>query len=111
MIANLPKPPYYAVIFTSILKDNHKGYMELAEKMEILAKEQPGFLGFESARSEIGISISYWKDQESIKKWKQHAEHLLAQQLGRSRWYEEYSIKISKVEREYSFISNRERNL
>ena len=62
--------PYYAVIFTSILNKDHQGYEEMAEKMEALAKLQPGYLGFESARNEIGISVSYWKDLESIKLWK-----------------------------------------
>lgn len=103
MIAKTPAPPYYAVIFTSILKKSHAGYTEMADKMEELAKLQPGYLGFESARSEIGISISYWKDLESIRKWKQNAEHLLAQELGKSKWYQSYHIRICKVERDYDF--------
>lgn len=103
MIAKTPAPPYYAVIFTSILKKSHDGYTEMADKMEELAKLQPGYLGFESARSEIGISISYWKDLESIRKWKQNAEHLLAQELGKSKWYQTYHIRICKVERDYDF--------
>ena len=70
MIARTPEPPYFAVIFSSILKADHKGYTEMAKKMEELAQVQPGYLGFESARARIGISISYWKDLESIKKWK-----------------------------------------
>ena len=55
MIAKTPEPPYYSVIFTSVLKEDPIGYSEMAEKMEKLAMEQPGYLGFESARSEIGI--------------------------------------------------------
>ncbi|MCH4822665.1 antibiotic biosynthesis monooxygenase [Gramella lutea] len=105
MIAKLPEPPYYAVIFTSILTEDHKGYSEMAEKMEELAEEQPGYLGFESARSELGISISYWKDLDSIRIWKENSEHLIAQDLGKSKWYDSYSIRISKVERDYSFFS------
>lgn len=66
-------------------------------------KERPGYLGFESARSEIGISVSYWKDLESIKNWKNNAEHLLAQQLGKTKWYQHYSLRIAKVERDYHF--------
>lgn len=103
MIARTPKPPYYAVIFTSLKREENKGYMEMAEKMEELAKKQPGYLGFESARNEIGISVSYWKDLESIKNWKNNSEHLLAQQLGKTKWYEHYSIRIAKVERDYHF--------
>lgn len=94
---------YYAVIFTSELTKNEDGYAEMAQKMVSLAEKQDGFLGLESARSEIGITVSYWKDLESIKKWKQNMEHLVAQQKGRSDWYESYITRICLVEREYSF--------
>ena len=103
MIAKTPQTPYYAVIFTSIKKEDAIGYQEMAEKMEELAKRQPGYLGFESAREKIGISVSYWKDLESIKNWKTNTEHLLAQHLGKTQWYEHYSIRIARVERDYHF--------
>lgn len=105
MIQKTPAPPYYAVIFTSTLKEDSEGYAEIAEKMDKLTKEQTGYLGFESARSDIGISISYWKDLESIRKWKENSEHLIAQDLGKRKWYDAFSIRISKVERDYSFPS------
>ncbi len=94
--------PYYAVIFTSIKSEFDEGYDEMAIKMVALAKQQPGFLGVESARNEIGITVSYWKDLESIKKWKQNLDHLDAQIKGRSKWYEKYTVRIALVEREYS---------
>lgn len=103
MIANTPPPPYYAVIFTSLKASDDEGYAEMAQRMEELAREQPGYLGFESARSEIGISISYWKDLDSIKKWKSNLEHREAQQKGREKWYSRYEIRIAKVERAYGF--------
>ena len=103
MIANTPPPPYYAVIFTSLKASDDEGYAEMAQRMEELAREQPGYLGFESARSEIGISISYWKDLNSIKKWKSNLEHQEAQQKGREKWYSCYEIRIAKVERAYGF--------
>jgi len=102
MIAKTPEPPYYSVIFTSVSKEDPIGYSAMAEKMEKLAMEQPGYLGFESARSEIGISISYWKDLESIRIWKQNTEHLLAQKLGNEKWYQYYKIRIARVERDYA---------
>ena len=102
-IAKTPDPPYYAVIFTSCQTDNLEGYGDSAKKMEALAKEQPGYLGFEAARSEVGIAISYWRDLDSIKAWKANAEHLLAQQAGRELWYSRYTTRICKVERDYSF--------
>ena len=91
---------YFAVIFTSTMK-NTDGYTEMAVEMERLARKQDGFLGVESAREEIGITVSYWKDLESIKKWKTNVDHLQAQKLGSSKWYESYSVRIAKVEREY----------
>lgn len=96
-------PPYYAVIFTSVKRENIEGYNEMAEKMETLAKQQEGFLGVESAQNEIGITVSYWKDLESIKKWKENMDHLQAQHKGRADWYENYTTRIALVEREYSF--------
>lgn len=94
---------YYAVIFTSILKNNSKGYNEMSDKMELVAKKQEGFIGFESARDKIGITISYWKSLESIKSWKMQIDHISAQKLGREVWYEWYHVRICKVEREYDF--------
>lgn len=94
---------YYAVIFTSERTAIEEGYAEMAQKMEDLAKQQEGFIGVESARSEIGITVSYWKDLESIKNWKQNLDHLVAQQKGRSDWYKSYTTRICLVEREYSF--------
>ena len=103
------KPPYYAVIFTSVKRENMEGYSEMAEKMEALAKEQEGFLGVESAQDEmgpstaLGITVSYWKDLESIKKWKANTDHLQVQQKGINEWYKSYTTRIALVEREYSF--------
>lgn len=94
---------YYAVIFTSIRTKVEEGYGEMAQKMVELARLQDGFIGVESAREEIGITVSYWKDLESIKNWKENLDHLLAQQLGKEKWYESYKVRICKVEREYSF--------
>lgn len=79
------------------------GYAETAERMVGLASEQPGFLGVESARNEIGITISYWEDLESIKNWKMNAEHTLAREKGRTDWYKTFKVRIAKVERDYDF--------
>lgn len=102
-IAQTPKPPYYAVIFTSTQAEKLEGYGEMADRMEQLAKEQPGYLGFEAARDGVGIAISYWRDLESIANWKANAEHLVAQASGRAQWYEQYVTRICLVERDYSY--------
>jgi heme-degrading monooxygenase HmoA len=101
-ISNTPPPPYYAVIFTSIRTDiEHEEYTKMATEMENAVKSANGFLGMESARDTIGITVSYWKDLESIRAWKAHQAHLEAQQLGKSKWYSAYKTRICKVERDY----------
>lgn len=100
LIANTPKPPYYAVIFTSHRTSGDNGYGETAAKMVELASRQPGFIGMESARQDVGITVSYWTGLDSIKNWKQNIEHQKAQKSGREKWYSTFKIRISKVERD-----------
>lgn len=98
--ARTPSPPYYAVIFTSVRAEGDAGYGEAAQRMLELASAQPGFLGFESARQEIGISVSYWESLEAIAAWKAHAAHREAQ--GRAKdWYRQFRVRVCRVEREY----------
>ncbi|WP_423148547.1 antibiotic biosynthesis monooxygenase family protein [Rubrolithibacter danxiaensis] len=102
MIAQTPAPPYYAVIFTSVKNDPAEGYDDMAEEMYLLAQQQDGFLGVESARNEIGITVSYWNSLEAIKKWKANSRHLIAQKLGKEKWYQQYKTRICLVERDYT---------
>ena len=95
--------PYYAVIFTNTRTEGDFGYAEMAEQMERLAKQQKGYLGFESARSNLGIAVSYWESLEAIANWKANLEHLYAQERGKSDWYSWYKVRICRVEREYEF--------
>lgn len=103
MIAKTPPPPYYAVIFSSLRTDVEAGYHDTAERMLDLAAEQPGYLGVEGVREGLGITVSYWESLEAIRGWKQQAEHLIAQQKGRTDWYSAYKTRICKVERDYGF--------
>lgn len=103
MISTTPKPPYYAVIFTSILNEEQIDYGPMAEKMIKLANDIDGFLGIESARESIGISVSYWRDMESIERWKEHSEHQFAKKMGIQKWYKSYALRISKVESQHLF--------
>jgi heme-degrading monooxygenase HmoA len=95
----------WAVVFTSIRTPGDDGYAQTSEEMVSLAGAQPGFLGVESARGEdgLGITVSYWSDEEAIRRWRQHADHLVAQRAGRERWYRAYEIRVCRVEREYGF--------
>ena len=104
MIAQTPDPPYYAVIFTSTRTEgDEEGYAEMAERMAELAAQQPGYLGAESARDGLGITVSYWESLETIRQWKANTEHLVAQQFGREKWYSAYKTRVCKVERDYGF--------
>ncbi|WP_251976149.1 antibiotic biosynthesis monooxygenase family protein [Salinicola avicenniae] len=101
MIAETPEPPYYAVIFTSLMTEEVDGYAAMAERMVALASQQPGFLGMESAREEVGVTVSYWSSLEAIRAWKAQLDHREAQRFGRERWYAAYRTRIARVEREY----------
>ncbi len=101
MIANTPQPPYYAVIFTSVRTSVDEGYGDMANEMMELAARQDGFLGVESARNEIGITVSYWQSLQSIKAWKANSRHLLAQKYGREKWYANYKVRICIIEHDY----------
>ena len=102
----MAQPPYYAVIFTTLRREAPEdGYGETAARMEELAREQPGFLGVESARGDdgLGITISYWATLDDVAAWRRHAEHLLAQKRGRDEWYDWYALRVCRVERAAEF--------
>lgn len=109
--ANTPTAPYYAVIFSSTRTDGDNGYGAMADRMVELARDMPGFLGIESVRDELagahgrpGITVSYWSSVEAIREWKNQADHLAAQKLGREQWYASYHLRIAKVEYDYGFV-------
>ena len=100
--ASTPEPPYYAVIFTSLLQPtNIDDYAETADLMVALAKQQAGFLGVESARENLGITVSYWQDMAAIKAWKRQTDHVIARRHGREKWYQTFQVRIAKVETAY----------
>lgn len=104
LFAETPVTPYYAVIFTSKRTEGHTDeYDSETQKMIALLANQEGFLGFENASEEIGITISYWKDIASIMAWRNNLGHLAAQKKGKDSFYETFKVRIAKVERDYSF--------
>ena len=102
-LANTPRPPYYAVIFTSIRTPGDQGYGAMADRMDELSRAMPGFLGIDSARGAdgVGLTVCYWESEEAIAHWRTNVEHLAAQAEGRARWYEAYQVRVAKVERAY----------
>ncbi|MFL5339146.1 MAG: antibiotic biosynthesis monooxygenase family protein [Gemmataceae bacterium] len=105
-LAATPEPPYYAVVFTSLrTPGDSEGYAATAERMVELATQMPGFLGVESVRGAdgVGITVSYWAGEEAMRNWYANAEHRLAQQQGRAKWYEQFQVRVCQVERAYGF--------
>jgi heme-degrading monooxygenase HmoA len=103
--AQTPEPPYYAVIFTSRMTESVDGYDDASDQMLALASEQPGFLGYESARDEngLGITVSYWESEEAIANWRSNVEHRVVQSRGMKDWYSEFVTRVARVERARTF--------
>lgn len=92
----------YAVIFKAEINQLDNNYYEMAAKIRDLAKNKYGCTDFYSiSDSSSELAISYWETQEQISNWKQDAEHLVAQELGRTNWYKSYSVEIVEIIREY----------
>jgi heme-degrading monooxygenase HmoA len=81
----------------------------MAERMERLAAEQPGYLGIDSVRDAdgAGITVSYWASEDAVRAWKANLEHRVAQDTGRREWYVEYTVHVARVERVYAFDRGR----
>lgn len=108
MYAKKHDRPYYAVIFTSKrTDDDDDGYQAMAEQMIKLAETMPGYLGLESSRDldGNGVTVSYWQSLEAVRHWGQNEKHLTAQRLGREKWYQQYQVKIVKIEKTYGFVA------
>ena len=104
--ATLPPPPCYAVIFSSRCRgDGDDGYAEAAARMDALVREQPGFLGAESARDGegFGITVAYFDSEAAIRAWRDHGEHARTRAEGRARWYDGFAVRVAKVERAYDW--------
>ncbi len=104
-LAATPAAPYYVVCFTSLRTSLEGGYAETSERMQTLARAQPGYLGLESARGQdgLGITLSYWRSLDDVRAWKAVSEHRDAQRRGREDWYRAYRTRVALVERAYEF--------
>ncbi|MEU1150013.1 antibiotic biosynthesis monooxygenase family protein [Streptomyces sp. NPDC005863] len=103
------EPPYHVVVFSSLRTDGDRGYGETADRMDELVSEVPGFLGVDSARTPdgLGVTVSYFRDEEAIRAWRSDLEHRAAQRRGREDWYETYVLHVAKVERSHGFVRER----
>ena len=107
-VAKTPKPPYYAVIFTSVRTSGDNGYGNVAEEIVNIVSKQKGFLGAESVRDEngFGMTVSYWDSLDSINQWKNNGPHREAKEKGKKMWYSKYVIRICRVESDNYFNNN-----
>lgn len=96
---------HFAVIFTSLRTEGDRGYGAMSDELEKRLKDQPGFLGMESAHGAdgAGITVCYWSSMEAIAAWKAVPIHQEAQARGRAEWYQRYKVRVCRVEREYGF--------
>ncbi len=92
----------FVVIFRAKIRGLDPEYLDVARRLRDIAHEQFGCIEFQSiTEGEEEISLSYWPDEESIQAWKKHPEHVLAQEAGRERWYESYTVQVARLDREY----------
>ena len=105
---NTPAPPYYTVVFSAQMTEQTNGYVDLATRMVELASRQAGFLGIETAQNTDGssITVSYWEDEDSIRAWKKNLDHQAAQRIGRETFYQNFTVRIARVDRDYTFDKN-----
>jgi len=93
----------YAVIFRAVILELDAEYAAMARRMRDLAIDQYGCVEFVACtEGNTEIAISYWESEEQIQRWKQNAEHLVAQDNGRSKWYGSYSVQVVEVVRAYN---------
>jgi heme-degrading monooxygenase HmoA len=92
------------VIFRAKIRQLDADYADVAARMRELALTQFGCLEFQAVSEGADeVALSYWPDEASVLAWKSHAEHILAQQMGRQRWYQCYVVQVAHIGREYRF--------
>jgi len=93
-------------IFRSRLRPEHlREYEETAEHIESLARAMPGFVSIKTFAAGDGerVSIVAFESRQAHEAWRAHPEHRRAQQLGRERFYSEYSIDVCEQPRSYAW--------
>jgi heme-degrading monooxygenase HmoA len=92
----------YAVIFTAKIKQLDDEYSRMAQQLRDLAMAEYGCIEFTSVtQGSEEITISYWENEDQIRHWKKDTQHRIAQERGRSTWYESYRVEVVKLVRRY----------
>ncbi|MFJ7590733.1 antibiotic biosynthesis monooxygenase family protein [Streptomyces sp. NPDC097617] len=102
------EPPYVMAVFSNTRAADDSGYPETLARMNEIVRANPGFLGYESARNPggLGITVAYFRDHESLTRWREDLEHREAMKQGRTDWYESYTLHVATVERSHGFVRN-----
>lgn len=82
-----------------------KEYGERVAGLLAHAQKIPGFRSIKGYTAEDGeeLILVEFETEESLKQWREHPEHLIAQGLGRSTYYSEYQVQVCSPIREYNF--------
>lgn len=103
--ARTPRPPYYAVIFTSRRTSGDPGYHMAAARMADLAAQRRGDPGVEPVRDApgVGMTVPYrgGADALALAHRRRGIEHAAARERGRNGWYGHYELRVAKAERAY----------
>lgn len=92
----------FVVIFRATVRQLDPEYSAMAARMRELALTRFGCIEFHALmEGKQEVALSYWPDEDSILAWRQHPEHIEAQRLGRTRWYESYRVEVTKIARDY----------
>lgn len=96
------------VVFTITPRDDVPvaEYEATSAKMAELVSAMPGFLGMDYGESEGGeLLIARFDSHEALKLWREQPDHVLAQQLGRDRFFAHYRIEVCELVRSYEFTA------
>ena len=96
-----------AVIFEVWPKDGERsGYLDLAATLRPILEQHDGFISIERFESLTTpgkmLSISFFRDEESVKAWRNIEQHRAAQKMGRNKFFENYRLRVASVIRDYS---------
>jgi heme-degrading monooxygenase HmoA len=102
-----------AVIFEVIPNEEKKQeYLDIAASLRPELDKIPGFISIERFQSlnDPGkiLSLSFWKDEESIQQWRNLEMHRNAQSKGRQEIFKDYHLRIADVKRDYGMFDRKE---
>jgi heme-degrading monooxygenase HmoA len=100
------QPGFFIVVFEFSVTSEHKDkYFDLALDLKPHLEKIEGFISVERFQSitdpDKFISISYWRNEESLVKWRNAGAHRLAQGIGMNQVFQDYNLRVAKVIRAY----------